>query len=146
VAAEANAFTYDLTKGSDMLVVDAMARPGISAEMLEQEVAREIDVMFRDGVTQPEVDRAIALIESDLVRSMQSAGDRADKLSMYATYFGRPELINELPERYRAVTANAVNRFVKSHLGENNRASLLFVPRDSGAADEPLVAAAGAAS
>jgi predicted Zn-dependent peptidase len=145
VAAEANAFTYDLTKGSDLLVLDVTARPGISAEMLEQEVAREIDVMFRDGITQAEVDRARALIESDLVRSMQSAGDRADKLSMYTTYFGKPELINELPAHYRAVTAKAVNRFIKSHLGENNRASLLFVPRESGSADEPLAAAASAA-
>jgi zinc protease len=146
VAAEANAFTYDLTKGADLLVIDATARPGISPEMLEQEVAREIDVMFRDGVSQAEVDRALALIESDLVRAMQSAGDRADRLSMYTTYFDKPELINELPDRYRAVSAKAVNRFVKSHLGENNRASLLFVPRDSGAADEPLAAAASVAS
>jgi predicted Zn-dependent peptidase len=145
VAAEANAFTYDLTKGSDLLVIDVTARPGISAEMLEQEVAREIDVMFRDGITQAEVDRAVALIESDLVRSMQSAGDRADKLSMYTTYFDRPELINELSGRYRAVTAKAVNRFIKSNLGENNRASLLFVPREADAAGEPLAVAASAA-
>jgi zinc protease len=144
VAAEATAFTYDLTKGADMLVVDVTARPGISPEMLEQEVAREIDVMFRDGVAQGEVDRAIALIEADLVRSMQSAGDRADRLSMYATYFDRPQLINDLPEKYRAVTAKAVNRFVKARLGENNRASLLFVPREADAAEEPLAAVAGA--
>jgi predicted Zn-dependent peptidase len=146
VASDANAFTYDLTKGADMLVVDVTARPGISAEMLEQEVAREIDVMHRDGVTQAEVDRAIALIESDHIRSMQSAGDRADRLSMYTTYFDRPELINELPDKYRAVTAKAVDRFVKSHLGENNRASLLFVPKESDAAAGALAATAGAAS
>ena len=145
VASDASAFTYDLTKGADLLVVDVTARPGISAEMLEQEVAREIDVVYRDGVTQAEVDRAIALIEADLVRSMQSAGDRADRLSMYATYFDRPELINELPERYRAVNAKAVNKFIKARLGENNRASLLFVPRDGSSAQEPLLAVAGAA-
>jgi predicted Zn-dependent peptidase len=102
--------------------------------------------MFRDGVTQEEVDRAVALIESDLVRAMQSAGDRADRLSMFATYFGKPELINEQPERYRAIRAKDVNRFIKARLGENNRVSLLYVPRDSDAASEPLVAAAGAAS
>ena len=32
VAAEATAFTYDLTKGSDLLVVDVTARPGVAAE------------------------------------------------------------------------------------------------------------------
>lgn len=146
VASEVTAFTFDLSKGADLLVVDATARPGISAEMLEQEVAREIDVMHRDGVTQAEVDRAVALIEADLVRAMQSAGDRADRLSMYATYFGKPELINEQPERYRAVTTKAVNRLVKARLGENNRVSLLYVPRESESADAPLVEAVGAAS
>ena len=146
VASDANAFTFDLTKGADLLVLDVTARPGISPELLEQEVAREVDVLHRDGVSQQEVDRAIALIEADLVRAMQSAGDRADRLSQFATYFDRPELINELPERYRAVNAKSVNAFIRSHLGENNRASLLYVPREADAAQEPLVATAGAAS
>src|SRR3954469_14824357 len=72
VASDAQAFTYDLTKGSDVLVVDVTARQEIPAELLEQEVALEIDVMHRDGVDQSEVDRAVAVIESDIVRSMQS--------------------------------------------------------------------------
>jgi zinc protease len=130
VASDAQAFTYDLTKGSDVLVVDVMARQAIPAELLEQEVAQEIDVIHRDGVDQAEVDRAVAVIESDIVRSMQSAGDRAERLSLFATYFRKPELVNEQPDRYRAVTADAVNAFVKERLGENNRASLLFVPQD----------------
>lgn len=146
VASDANAFTFDLSKGSDLLVVDVTARPGISAEMLEQEVAREIDVLFRDGVSEQEVARAVALIEADLVQAMQSAGDRADRLSMFATYFGNPELINEQPDRYRAVTVKAVNHLIRERLGENNRASLLFVPREIDSADVPLVAAAGAVS
>ena len=130
VASEAQAFTYDLTKGSDLLVVDVTARQGIPAEMLEQEVAQEIDVIYRDGVMKAEVERAVAVIESDIIRSMQSAGDRADRLSMFATYFRKPELVNDQPDRYRAVTTAAVNAFLRERLGENNRASLLFVPQD----------------
>src|SRR5947207_225559 len=41
VAAEAQAFTYDLTKGSDLLVIDVTGLPAIPGEQLEQEVARE---------------------------------------------------------------------------------------------------------
>jgi zinc protease len=130
VASDATAFTFDLTKASDLLVIDVTARQGIPAELLEQEVAQEIDIVFRDGVTQAEVDRAVAVIESDIVRAMQSAGDRADRLSMFATYFRKPELINDQPDRYRSVTAKAVNAFVEERLGENNRASLLYVPQD----------------
>jgi len=131
VAAEAQAFTYDLTKGSDLLVVDVTARPETSTETLERTVNAELDRMLRDGVTQAEVDRAVALIETDLVVALQSAGDRADRLSMYTTYFGDPHLVNVQADRYRAVTAEQVNVFVRERLVPENRASLLYVPRDS---------------
>ena len=38
IAADASAFTFDLAKGSDLLVVDVTARPETSAEKLEEEV------------------------------------------------------------------------------------------------------------
>jgi len=130
VAAEASAFTFDLAKESDLLVVDVTARPGVAAEQLEQEVAYEIDVLVRDGVEATEVERAVALVQTSFVSAMQEAGERADRLSLFATYFGKPELINSEVDRYREVTADAVNTFVQERLGENNRASLLYVPRE----------------
>jgi zinc protease len=48
---------------------------------------------------------------------------------MFATYFGDPALINSQVDRYRKVTAADVNAFVRARLGENNRASLVYVPR-----------------
>ena len=130
VAAEAQAFTYDLTKGSDLLVVDVTGRPETSTDTLERSVNAEIDRLRRDGVTQAEVDRAVALIETDLIVALQSAGDRADRLSMFATYFNDPQLVNVQADRYRGVTAEQVNVFVRERLGPENRASLLYVPRD----------------
>ena len=72
---------------------------------------------------------------------MQSAGDRAERLSLFATYFKNPELVNEQVQRYEAVTVADVNNFIRERLGEENRASLLFVPRhgpeqDAATADE----------
>jgi predicted Zn-dependent peptidase len=130
IAADVSAFTYDLSKGSDLLVVDTTARPGIGAEQLEQEVAYEIDTIVRDGLEESEVQRAVAVIQTAFVSGMQEAGDRADRLSMFATYLGRPEAINEEVDRYQAVTTAAVNEFVRERLDENNRASLLYVPRE----------------
>jgi len=63
---------------------------------------------------------------------MQSVGERADKLSMFATYFGNPALVNEQPQRYHDVTAERVNAFARERLGPDNRATLLYVPRDNG--------------
>jgi predicted Zn-dependent peptidase len=130
VASDAAAFTLDLAKGTDLLVTDVTARPGVAAERLEVETARELEALRRDGVSDEEVQRALALIEIAMVQQLQSAGERADKLSMFATYLGDPALVNVQPERYRAVTAERVNAFARRALGEDNRASLLYVPRE----------------
>ena len=131
IAAEATAFTYDLAKGADILVLDVTARPETSLETLEAGVGAEVDRLVREGVTQDEVERAVALIETDLTAALQSAGDRADKLSLFATYFGDPALVNVQADRYRAVTAEQVNAFARARLGADNRASLVFVPRET---------------
>jgi len=132
IAAEASAFTFDLAKGADLLVVDVTARPGIAVEQLEQEVAYELDQVVRDGLLVTEVERAVAVIQTMFVSSMQEAGERADRLSLFATYFGDPHRLNEEVDRYAAVTTERVNEFIRARLGENNRASLVYVPRDDG--------------
>ncbi len=134
VASEATAFTFDLSKGSDLLIVDVTARPGVSVERLEAAVAEQIDLIRDTGVTTAEIERAVALIETDFVKAMQSAADRADKLSQFATYFGDPALVNVQADRYRAVTAESVNAFARESLGEDNRLSLIYVPRAGEAA------------
>jgi zinc protease len=144
VAADAGAFTFDLAKGSDLLVVDVTARPETSVAQLEEEVEHEIDLLYHGGVSEEEVQRAIALIETDLIASLQSAGERADRLSMFATYFGKPELINEQADRYRSVTPERVNKLVSERFGDDNRASLIYVPKEGIGSESIMVAAAGA--
>jgi zinc protease len=131
VAAEAQAFTYDLSKGSDLLVVDVTARPETAVETLERAVNAELDRLLRDGVTEAEVTRAVSLIETELIAALQSAGERADRLSMFATYFGDPALVNQQADRYRSVTVEQVNAFARARLVPDNRASLIYVPREA---------------
>jgi predicted Zn-dependent peptidase len=132
-ASTANAFTFDLAKGSDLLIVDVTARPGISPDALEEAVTQQIDDLLARGVGDDQVTRAQALIESDHLASLQAASTRADQLSRFATYFGEPELLNAQVDRYRAVTAAEVNAFVRERLVAENRASLLYVPAPTSA-------------
>ncbi|MCE9602165.1 MAG: insulinase family protein [Gemmatimonadetes bacterium] len=128
IASDAGAYTFDLSKGSDLLICDVTARPGVSAERLETEVAAEVDRLITDGVTAEERERALALLETSWIAGLQSAGARADKLSQFATYKGDPSLVNEEPARHAAVTVEAMNAFARARLGAGNRASLLYVP------------------
>ena len=129
IAADATAFTFDLAKGSDLLVVDVTARPETSAEKLEAEVEHEIDALVENGVTSEEIERAVALIQTDIVTALQSASERADRLSMFATLLGDPALLNEQAARYSEVTAEQVSAFARERLGSDNRVKLLYVPR-----------------
>jgi zinc protease len=131
IAADASAFTFDLTNGTDLLVVDVTARPEIPPAQLEDEVEREIDRFYQEGVSEAEVQRAVALIQTDLIAALQSAGERADRLSMFATYFEDPGLINAQANLYRAVTAERVNDIIRARFGENNRANLIYLPREA---------------
>jgi predicted Zn-dependent peptidase len=108
----------------------------VAAETLEREVGQAVDGLQKDPVNDAEIARALALIETDFTAALQAASDRADKLSQFATYFGDPGLLNVQLDKYRAVTADQVNAFAREWLGENNRASLLYVPRDGQESDE----------
>jgi predicted Zn-dependent peptidase len=142
VASEVSAFTFDLSKGADLLVVEATALEGVDEDRLTEEVGVVVARMHDEGVTEAEVERAVALIETAYVTSMQSAGDRADRLSMFATYFGDPGLVNEQVERYRSVTAAEVSRFARERLGMDNRADLVYVPATRDATADTVSTAA----
>jgi predicted Zn-dependent peptidase len=135
IAAAVSAYTFDLPEGSDILLLDVTARPGTTGEALETAVVEEVDMLRREGVTAEEVARAQALIETELVRALQSMGDRAEQLSLFAAYLGDPALVNEQLSRYRAVTPDRVNAIIADRLGPDNRLTLLYVPRRE-AADE----------
>ena len=135
VAAEASAFTLDLAKGSDLIVADVTALPQVSEETLVASVDAEIDSIVSGGVTEAETDRAIALVTTELVKALETASGRADRISMFATYFGEPALVNEQAGRYRAVTAGQINAFAQKYLRRETRSRLLYVPK--GGSDAP---------
>jgi predicted Zn-dependent peptidase len=137
LASSVSAFTFDLAKGSDLIVVDATARPGVGVEVLEQAIASELDRLQREGLASGERERVLAQTETEFLDSMQSAGERADQLSRFATYLGDPHLLNEQVDRLRSVTDAGLRAFAAEWLGEDNRATLSYVPPEAAAEDAP---------
>ncbi len=68
---------------------------------------------------------------------MQSAGERADQLSRFATYLDDPSLVNEQVDRYQAVTVEQVNAWAREFMGADNRAYLVYVPKDEPGIGDP---------
>lgn len=129
IAADVSAFTLDLAKGSDLFVADVTARPEIEEKTLVEAVDNEIDLLVSDGVSEAEVSRAIALVTTELLKALETASERADRISMFATYFGDPSLVNEQASRYGEVSAERVNALAQRYLARQKRSRLLYVPK-----------------
>jgi predicted Zn-dependent peptidase len=129
VATSATAFTFDLSRGRDLLVLDVTARPEVGGSTIEQHVTDVLEALRRTGATSAEVERAVALSGTEYVTTMQSAQSRADRMSQAMTYCGDAAAVWRWPERLAAVTTDQVNTFVRDWMGEDNRVSLLYVPR-----------------
>jgi predicted Zn-dependent peptidase len=126
VAKDVVSYAFPLLSGASMLLVWATGYEGASVDELEEAVVGELEGLA-DAETR-EVDRAIAVTETDLVRALERAGDRADLLSMFELHFDDPGRLNRELDRLRAVSATDVREFAAQRLGPDNRAVVSYEP------------------
>ena len=130
LAQDVVAYAFPIVVGSAMLVLWSTARPGVEPECLERALLEEIEGLA--DVQDPEVERAIHLIETRRLIDLQRVDERADQLSMFTMLFDDPDRINTELDRIKAVTTADVRRFAERFLGADNRAVLWYVPRGEG--------------
>jgi predicted Zn-dependent peptidase len=129
VAQDVALFALPLVAGSSIAAGWVTVRPESDAATVERMLDEELQRMTHESVTDDELLRAGALIESSELAALSRMDEIADRLSMYATYFDRPELINEQLARYQAVDAEAVRDVCAEVFGADGRAVLTYVPR-----------------
>ncbi len=83
-----------------------------------------------------ELDRAKALTEADELGALARVEERADRLSMYATLFDDPGLMNTLLPRYLSVTADQIRDAAREVFRADNRVVLTYVPAAADAPDD----------
>jgi len=126
VAKDVTTYAFPLLTGAGMLLTWATGYPGGKPEELEAALAGELEGLV--DVASDEVERAVAVTETDLVRSLERVAERADLLSMFDLYFDDPGRLNTEIDRLRAVTPEQVRAFAAERLGPDNRAVLSYVP------------------
>ena len=130
VAQDVALFALPLVAGSSIAAGWVTARPESDASTVEAMLDEELTRMTREPITDDELARAHALIESSELSALSHMDEVSDRLSMYTTYFDRPELVNEQLDRYLAVDAEAVRDVCAEVFGRDERATITYVPRD----------------
>ena len=129
VARAVAAFVLPVVTGAAALILRGNAPPGEDPAILEGALLEEVARLGAEGPSREELDRALVGLEARRMMELQKVNERADQLSMLATLFDAPELINTELDRYRAVTADDVRRFVAEHLHDRNRVVLTYLPQ-----------------
>jgi predicted Zn-dependent peptidase len=129
IAKDLVSYAYPLLTGASMLLLWATGYPGGSVADLEAALAGEAEGLA--DVSDEEVERAVAVTETDLVRALERVGERADLLSMFDLYFDDPDRLNREVERLRSVSAQEVRSFAEARLRPDNRAVVTYEPTGS---------------
>ena len=119
--------TWPFSGGISLMTGDAVAREGVDIAVLEK-AFHEVSQTIRDGVSEAELERARAQLTGDWLHRMASYDSRADTISMYATLFDAPEMVNEQLPRLLGVTGAEVVDLAGRVLGEQDRIVLVYEP------------------
>jgi zinc protease len=135
IAQDVALFALGFVGGASVVAGWATVRPGITLERVEEAFEEELDRIGREPVTDDELTRAKALIETEELGALGRVEERADRLAMYATLFDQPDLINHQLARYLAVTKEGIREASAAVFRSDNRVVLTYVP-DTRPADE----------
>ena len=114
--------------GASICLGWATVRPGVPVERVEAALHEELERLAREPISDDELARARALIETEELGGLSRVEERADRLSMYATLFDNPDLINRMLPRYLAITAAQIQEVAAATFRADNRVVLTYLP------------------
>ena len=127
IAQDVALFTLGFVGGS-ITAGWATVRPGVEVAHVEAALHEELERITREPVSDDELARARALIESEELGGLSRVEERADRLSMYATLFDDPDVINQMLGRYLSVTAADIQAVAADVFRSDNRVVLTYLP------------------
>ncbi len=142
IAQDVNAFNQAGLLGS-IFFIQATAKPGVKPEDLERAIDEELEAIAKDGPTQDQVDRARNLVQTQIIRGLETLGGfggTADRLNQYNHYLGDPGYLAKDLERYEKATSESVQKIAQEKLSKNSRVVVYGVPGKKVINDVPKTA------
>jgi len=128
IAQDVAFFSLGFVGGASISAGWATVRPGVDVDRVERAYAEELERLGGEPASDDELARARALVEADELGALSRVEERADRLSMYATLFDDPDLINRMLPRYLAVTDEQIRAVAADYLQPDNRVVLTYLP------------------
>jgi predicted Zn-dependent peptidase len=128
IAQDVAFFVLGFVGGASIAAGQATVRPGVDPGLVERAFEEELERLGREPVTDDELARARALIETYELEALQRVEERADRLAMYATLLNDPEMVNRQLSRYLSVGKAEIQAVAADVLRPDNRVVLTYMP------------------
>jgi zinc protease len=116
-------------RGPSLFLMGAVVKPGKDVADVEKAFATDLERVKAEGVTQAEIDKAVAQDRTGSIRRLQSTLGRAVLIGQFAVYYHAPELISTQIEKFQAVTPADVKRVAQKYFTSNNRTVVITMPK-----------------
>jgi zinc protease len=110
-------------------MIIATAKPGVSLDLIKEEIFNELNKAAADGVTEKELIRSKNGIKSSFIYSMQNIDSLADHLNFYNFFLGEPNSFNYDLSRYETVDEIRIKKSAKKLL-DNPYVDLRIIPKN----------------
>jgi predicted Zn-dependent peptidase len=123
---------------ASIFLVMAEARPGVAPADLEAALDAELDRLARDGVAEPELQKARNVRTMALLRGLKTSAGKATQAAAYEIYFGSHARLFDAPAALGAVTPARVREVAARVFRPERRSVVTLQPIE---APEPTTAA-----
>jgi predicted Zn-dependent peptidase len=128
VAQAVEAWITELTLGASLVLVEVTGRLGVAPERIEAIVNAELDRLALQPPDDGELARVRLHRHTRRAKLWQKAGDRADRIGLYACLLGDPLLAFGERARDEAIGAEDVVETARTWLAAPRRSYLWFLP------------------
>lgn len=106
-ALQADVYNY-ASELSGEFTISIIPFPGKTLKEIDEEVKRAFEVFEKRGVTQEDIDKCVAQIESRTIYGLESVSGKVSRLAAFQTFLDNPNYIGQYLDNYRSVTPQDV--------------------------------------
>ena len=121
-------------RGPSLFSLVAIVPPGKNLADAEKAIYEEIERVKNEPVADWELEKVRMGLRRQRAQQLQSTLSRAVSLGIITVYYGNPNLINEIEDKYNSVTKEDIQRVARTYFKETNRTVIttLAKPRAAG--------------
>jgi len=112
-----------------LFIAYGISNLGVEPEELETLIQTELDKVKNNFIEEREFQKLQNQIENSFVSGNSTMTGIAESLANYYLQYGDANLINTEVENYLKVTRQDIKRVAEKYLNKNNRAVLIYLPK-----------------